>query len=412
MTSAQAARAMSLRGATLLIGTSWLLTELALRIPQIPFKALLKENLGLDPEEMARFFLFANIPIYFKVFAGILSDAVPLFGLRRKSYLILGLALAGGIWVGLGLVPRTYGVLLFTYFVLNIFLTTNSTVLGGVMVEEGHAHGATGRLGAQRVGIVRAVGLVSGPLGGRLASLPFVLSGAVSAVFCFALVPIFALIYREERRVQTSRETLEDVRVQFGAIFRSKPLWAAAGLVVLVIAAPGFTTPMFYYQRDTLKFGLGFIGDLEMILALFGIVGAWIYARLCFRRNLRSILGWSIVIHAAGTLFYLIYRTPNSAIAISALEGVAQTMAILPLYDLAARATPRGSEALGYCIMMSVWNLTGNLSDWLGSYLYSAYGLTFMDLVWLNAGTTALVLIAVPFLPSALVDRTDRSFAH
>jgi predicted MFS family arabinose efflux permease len=167
---------------------------------------------------------------------------------------------------------------------------------------------------------------------------------------------------------------------------------------------------MFYYQRDTLKFGLGFIGDLEMILALFGIAGAWIYGRLCFRRNLRSILGWSIVIHAAGTLFYLLYRTPNSAIAITALEGVAQTMAILPLYDLAARATPRGSEALGYCIMMSVWNLTNNLSDWLGSHLYTAYGLTFMNLVWLNAGTTALVLLAVPFLPSVLVDRTDRSF--
>ena len=32
----------------------------------------------------------------------------------------------------------------------------------------------------------------------------------------------------------------------------------------------------------------------------------------------------------------------------------------------------------------------------------------FANLIWINAGTTALVLIAVPFLPSSLMDRKDR----
>jgi predicted MFS family arabinose efflux permease len=92
---------------------------------------------------------------------------------------------------------------------------------------------------------------------------------------------------------------------------------------------------------------------------------------------------------------------------ITALAGVTQTLAMLPVYDLAARGTPPGSEALGYSVMMSVWNLTNSLSDWTGSTLFTRYGLTFHHLVWLNAGTTALVLLAVPFLPSALLRSRD-----
>src|SRR5205085_913860 len=88
-------------------------------------------------------------------------------------------------------------------------------------------------------------------------------------------------------------------------------------------------------------------------------------------------------------------------------DGITGTLAMLPVYDLAARATPRGSEAIGYSVMMSVWNLTNALSDWSGSWLYSRFHLTFKHLVWVNAGTTALVLIAVPLLPAVLLRSRD-----
>jgi hypothetical protein len=80
---------------------------------------------------------------------------------------------------------------------------------------------------------------------------------------------------------------------------------------------------------------------------------------------------------------------------------------MLPVYDLAARATPRGSEAMGYAVMMSVWNFTNAFSDVTGSWLYGHMGLTFIDLVWVNAGTTALVLVALPFLPGLLMNSRD-----
>lgn len=66
-----------------------------------------------------------------------------------------------------------------------------------------------------------------------------------------------------------------------------------------------------------------------------------------------------------------------------------------------------GSEALGYCIVLSVWNFTTMFSNFVGSWLNTHWRLAFSRLVWLNSGATLLVLPAVPFLPRALTDHRE-----
>jgi predicted MFS family arabinose efflux permease len=144
-----------------------------------------------------------------------------------------------------------------------------------------------------------------------------------------------------------------------------------------------------------------------MISAVGAFAGAAIYAVVCRRFTLRVLLAWSIVIHAAATLVYLVYRTPGSAVWITALEGMTGILAVLPLYDLCIRVTLPGGEGLGYSLMMSCWNFTASLSNVGGSWLTTRWGLHFFDLVWVNAATTILVLAAVPFLPKVLMDRKE-----
>jgi predicted MFS family arabinose efflux permease len=252
------------------------------------------------------------------------------------------------------------------------------------------------------------VRLVSGPAGGILSKLPFLVTGALAAALQWVLLPVIWFFLKEPQVPHASRqETLREVGRQFRELFRSRILWSAAGLVVLVIAAPGFKTALLYYQQDVLKFSKPFIGFLELMAGLGGMVAAGFYALVCRYWNLRKIMYGSIVFHAVMTLLYLGYRTELSAMIITPLEGATLVLAVLPLYDLSARATPRGSEALGYCVMMSVWNFTVNMSDWLGSMIYRFFHTDFSYLVWTNAITTSLVLIAVPFLPAVLMDRRD-----
>ena len=45
------------------------------------------------------------------------------------------------------------------------------------------------------------------------------------------------------------------------------------------------------------------------------------------------------------------------ALAIESVGTFLQYLAYLPLFDLAVRSTPRGSKALGYSLLLSVYNV-------------------------------------------------------
>src|SRR5579884_2812047 len=64
-------------------------------LAKIPFQHLLKEELHLSPQATSAFFLFSGLAWYCKPIAGVLTDAFPLFGTRRRHYLLISIALAG-----------------------------------------------------------------------------------------------------------------------------------------------------------------------------------------------------------------------------------------------------------------------------------------------------------------------------
>lgn len=188
---------------------------------------------------------------------------------------------------------------------------------------------------------------------------------------------------------------------------KSGTLWAAAGMLFLVYFAPGFVTPLYYYQTDTLKFSQQFIGNLAFISGSVGLLGTVLYATMCRSLSLRKLMYIAIIVNAVLTLSYLFYTSATRAMFIEAQNGLVGTLAELTMMDMAVRATPKGCEGMGFSLMMSVRNTGLGVSDILGSRLIEHYHFTFFNLVWLNAGTTALVLIVVPFLPKLIMDHSD-----
>jgi predicted MFS family arabinose efflux permease len=391
----------------LLLALGWALTNIAYGIYDLPLKFVLKDELHLNAQQISGFFALGVFTNYIKPLAGVFIDSVPILGTRRRWYLLGSLFLCGTGWLILGIVPRHYDIMLITFAITYGMVMVISTTFGGVMVEAAQRFQAAGRLTAQRIAMFRVGTLVGGPLGGYLAKLPLLVTMTGSASLHFVLLPVVWFGLREPGTAKVNPQVWKDAGLQFQGLVKSKIVLAAAAMICLIAIAPGFGTPLLFYQTDTLKFDKAFLGFLTLVGAVSGLIAAFFYHHFCQRRSMRGILVWSIVIHALGTLFYLFYHDTVTAIAISALAGATQTMAVLPVYDLAARGTPRGSEALGYSVMMSVWNLTSSLSDWLGSSLFSHFGLAFSHLVWLNAGTSALVLLVVPFLPVALLAQKD-----
>lgn len=376
-------------------------------IGRLPFEYLLKLRLQASPEALAGFFALAALPWNFKPLAGLLSDSVPILGTRRKHYLLFSAAAAALLWWMLGAVPATFASLVAVAIGLNVALMLVSTATGGVLVEAGKEYGATGRLTSIRFAVMNVATLIAGPLGGWLAARTIATTTTTGALLCLALVPATLWLLREPPTARRNAGVWAAAGEQLKEILRSGTVWSAAGMLFLVQLAPGFATPLFYYQTDTLRFRPEFIGDLALASGCFGIVAAILYNHLCKRLTLRTSLVLAIAASVVSTLFYLGYHSWTTALIIESLAGFVGTLAQLPLFDLAIRATPQGSEAFGYSLMMSVWNIGMSLSDVLGSWLYAHYHLNFMNLVWLNAGATALALLAIPFLPGRIVNRRE-----
>ena len=390
------------------VAAGWLATNLGLQIGTFALKFVLSEQVKLDATAISSFFFFGNLSNYIKPLAGVLTDSVPLCGTRRRHYLLFSLLATGVFWILLSLVPRQYAWMLPVYTLMYFGVMFTSTTLGGVMVEIGQRFRAAGRLTSQRIGMFKLADLTGVKVASVLAYFPFQVPACICAAFHLALIPFLMRFLPRERPAELDREALAEVARQGRVLVQSRTLLAAAGMIFLLAAAPGVGTPLFIYQTKILGFSKGDLGTLGFISAVAGMAAATLYFAACRRFNLRNLVAVSIVIHTLGVLCYLFYHSWEAALVISAITGITGTLAMLPVYDIAARATPKGSEAIGYALMMSVWNLTNAWADWIGSYLFDhRLGKQLTPLIWIDAVSTLVVIAAVPFLPRALSQRED-----
>jgi hypothetical protein len=376
-------------------------------LARIPLQNLLKNELHVDRTANAAFFFWAGLAWYFKPFAGILTDAFPLFGSRRKSYILINSTLAVLSWVGLYFTPHEYNRLLWACIVTNIFMVVTSTVVGGYMVETAQAVSGSGRLTAIRQFVQQACIMINGPSAGYLAGIAFGWTAAACGGIMFLLVPATIFFLHEQRQRIDSRQLLDNAGRQLVKIGTARTMWAAAGLMALFYIAPGFATAVFYKQQNDLHMSTQSQGFLQLISGVCGVLAAAIYGLVCRRLNLRSMLFGSLLFGTAANLGYLFYSSAGNAQAIEGFNGFGYTLAELALMDLAVRATPAGSEGLGFSLMMSVRNLALFGTDWLGSKLLETYHVPFSSLVIANSVTTLITVPLVLLLPGILVSKRD-----
>jgi len=373
-------------------------------IGRIPFGLLLKNELGLPARQVAWFWAVGTAAWYLKPAVGLLCDAWPLFGTRRRGYLLLGAATASVGWLAFGLVPRRFGALVAAMTIVNLGLVMVSAAVGGLLVEEGQRRGATGRLSALRTGLEGAMYLAAGPIGGALALAPLTVTAGAGAAMVGVIVPATLLLARGGGRVSADHGVWREARRALGTMARSRPMWAATLLMFAVFVTPGLQTPLLYYQQDVLKLSARVMGLLQLAGGAGAILGALAYAWLCRRLPLGTTLVGGLCLSAAAALAYLGYRSAEAALAIDFLAGLTGALGTLPLFDLATRAAPRGCESLAFALMMSVRTFAlFVLSDPLGSMVYERFERGLPEVVLVNAGSTLVGLLFVLFVPRALL---------
>jgi MFS family permease len=378
---------------------------------RLPLLNLLKNELHVNRTAASGFFFLAGLAWYFKPLAGILTDAFPILGSRRKTYLLLSASLGVAVWLSVLFIPHRYDALLAIMVLLGLFMMTASTVVGAVLVETARTSGSSGRLTAMRFFVQYCCSIVGALGGGYLASIWFGWTVAICAGVLFLIVPTAALLLREEPVTTNASEILANAGRQLKRIGGAGTMWAAGGLIALFYIAPGFTTALFYKQQTELHMTTQAQGWLNTIAALGAIVGTIAYAFACRRFRLRTLLIICLSTATVTTMGYLFYSSVLNARIIEVVHGFGAAIATLALVDLSVRATPAGSEGLGYALMISINNIARLGTDWLGSAMLDHLHLPFSNLVLMNAVTTLIAVPLVLLLPAALVRRREAESA-
>lgn len=142
---------------------------------------------------------------YFKPLFGIVTYAFPLFGSRRKSYMIIVATLPTLSWAALYPRPHQYNRLLWTCIAINLFMMATSTVVGGYMVETAQAIFDSGRLTSVRNFVEQFCRIITGPTAGFLASIAFGWPTVASGSIMFLIVPGAVWFLHEQRKQLDSK---------------------------------------------------------------------------------------------------------------------------------------------------------------------------------------------------------------
>jgi MFS family permease len=367
-----------------------------------PLNYYLKEVYGWTPVQVTASLAVLTLPWVIKPLYGIVSDFVPLFGSRRKVYLVLANAVAAGAYAATARIADP-GPLILLLLASAYAMAISSTLSGAVLVENGQRLGRSDAFVNQQWLWFNIAGMASAILGGELVerlSARDALHAAAAIVAAAPLAAVFAAAFLIDET--PSRLDLAELGKSFRGLlstFAQRDLWIIGLFLFLYYLNPGFGLPLYYYMTDTLKFSQDYIGILGAINSAGWVVGAVLYKNLRGMTTSKGLLNLSILIGTATTAAFLLLAGETSAAIINFASGAAGMVAFVATLTLAADYCPRRAEGFAFALLMSLLNLSSALSGTIGAVLYEhAFHNRLAPLIVVSAASTAVIFLLVPLL--------------
>ncbi|HUD86067.1 MAG TPA: MFS transporter [Xanthobacteraceae bacterium] len=367
-----------------------------------PLNYYLKEAQSWSPSEITAFITLFNLPWIIKPLYGLISDFVPLFGYRRKSYLLLAnvAAVGGFIWATQLTAPDDLFVAL---MVTAYAMAISSTLCGALLVENGQRLHESGTFVNQQWLWFNIAAMAAAILGGELVqhlSPSGALHAAAAVVAVAPLSVIIGTVFLiPEQKVVVDRQGMRATLAGLVGSFRRRELWLIAGFLFLYNFSPGLNTPLYFTLTDSLNFSQAYIGILGSIASAGWVVGALLYRRVFSGLTLRSLLNVSIAFGTLATAAFVFLSNETSAAVIYFCSGFAAMLATVATVTLAADYCPPRAEGCAFAVLMSIINLATSAADNVGSLLYTHFfNRSLPPLVLISAAFTAFAFVLLPFL--------------
>ncbi len=387
----------------------------ALGLAHLAISFFLKDELGLSPAQTASLVGIAMLPWTVKPLYGLISDALPLWGYRRRPYLILSSVLGASAWWALAYWVHSPEMAAVAIAGGSLGIACADAIIDALIVQRAReeADGDAGSLQSFGWACVSIGAIASSWLSGYLlehlgARNVFVITG-----FLPTLVGIAALAIADPP-LPASQSLWQNLKVNLGQIKQAvtnRQILLPASFIFLWQATPSADTAFFYFTTNELGFNPEFLGSVRLGTSIAGLFGVWLFQRYLRHIPLRKIFFWStIVATLLGLTSLVLVNHWNRALGISdrwfsfgdsLILTVAGRIAFMPVLVLAARLCPKGIEATLFALLMSAINISSLVSAQLGAGLTYLLGVTetnFANLWLLLLITNLSSLLPLPLL--------------
>jgi len=355
-----------------------------------------KEIWGYGPAESAAFFAFLTIPWMIKPLYGIISDFLPIFRSRRKSYFLLTAILSAGSYAAIAWLGFSDQVIKILFFNAAIGIAFSDVLCDAVMVEKGQRFGATAQLQSSQWFALGMAGVLIAFVKGYIAEFYTLPQAVVLSVFAPILVAAFTLLFLKEEKVVSSGAAFHEAWRGIKNAVRLKPLWAAALFLFLFQMSPNLGAAMYYYEKDVLKFSDILIGHIDTVGSIGFVLGTFLFGIMTKKMSYEKLLRAIVISGVVSTLAYLFFVNAVSAFIVSVFAGVIAVVAFLGILNIAAVVCPKNAEGTVFALLMSVSNFASQLGAITGGKLYETVGYSW--LVIISAAFTACMWFFLPLV--------------
>jgi folate/biopterin transporter len=392
-----------------------------LGISRLAVSFFLKDELALSPAEVAALMGIAGLPWIVKPAFGFISDGLPIFGYRRRPYLILSGFVGVAAWLCLATIVHTTAAATLAIVITSFSVAVSDVIVDSLVVERARNESLSDSGSIQSLcwGAVAIGGLLTAYFSGLLLehfSTRTVF--AITAVFPL-LVSAAALLITEEPVTSAAEERknmAKDQIMQLWQAIGQKVIWMPTLFLFLWQCTPTAESAFFYFSTNELGFTPEFLGRVRLVTSLASLIGVWLFQQFLKNIPFRQIFLWTTIISSllGLTALLLVTHTNRSlgiddhwfALGDSLILTVMGQLTFMPVLILAARLCPPGIEATLFAMLMSVLNLSGLVSKEGGAILTHFLGVTDtnFDQLWLlvlitNLGSM-LPLVFIKLLPN------------
>jgi folate/biopterin transporter len=385
-----------------------------LGLARLAVSFFLKDDLSLSPAQVSALMGIAALPWMVKPVFGFISDGLPVFGYRRRPYLILSGLLGAGAWVSMATVVHSAWAATTAIALSSLSIAFSDVIVDSLVVERARDESVrdAGSLQSLCWGASAVGGLLTAYFSGFLLQ-QFSTRTVFGITATFPLIVSLVSWLIIESRVDRANDWNE-VKYQLQQLrsaVTQKTVWLPTAFLFLWQATPTADAAFFFFTTNELGFQPEFLGRVRLVTSIASLLGVWMFQRFFRTVPFRTFFGWTTVVSTLlGMTALLLVTHANRAIGIddywfslgdSLILTIMGQIAYMPVLVLAARLCPPGVEATLFALLMSVTNLAGLLSYEMGALLTHWLGVTDTNFeqLWLLVLITNLsTLLPLPFL--------------